>query len=385
MDSPVVPPASPLSTMTGILILTNSGDVHACAVHEALRRKGVHSTLWLTSDYPTIARETIAFRGRESRVSIRERGLDLGDVRASVVWNRRPSYVVDNTLLHPADREFVDLQCKAHRDGLFALLRRAGFWVNDRDAAVRANHKPLQHAMAVECGLEMPDTLYTNDPAEIRAFIREHGGRIVFKPFHIRPWTDGRKNFITPTTVIGEEHLHDETRLGITPAIYQELVPKAYELRVTAIGERLFAAKLHSQQTEHGRVDWRRAQEMMTAEETKLPRDVEEKCRELLARLGLVFGALDLIATPDGRHVFLEVNQMGQFLFVERWTGMPLLDAFAEMLRQGTAAYTWPAADRVGYDGVMDQTTATWQELSRTHVQPRDRVWDERPAGALEA
>jgi glutathione synthase/RimK-type ligase-like ATP-grasp enzyme len=371
--------------MTGILILTNSGDVHAFAVHEALRHKGVDSTLWLTSDYPTIARETIAFRGRASRVSIRGRDLDLDDVRPDVIWNRRPSYVVDDALLHPADRQFADLQCKAHRDALFALLRRTGFWVNDRDAAVRANHKPLQHALAVECGLEMPDTLYTNDPAEIRAFVREHGGRIVFKPFQVWPWTDGAKNFMTPTTVIGEEHLDDETRLGLTPAIYQELVPKAYELRVTAIGERLFAAKLHSQRTEHGRVDWRRAQEMMTAEETKLPGEVEEKCRELLTRLGLVFGALDLIVTPDGRYVFLEVNQMGQFLFVERWTGMPLLDAFAEMLRQGSPRYAWSAARAVRYDDVIDRVIALREELPLTHAAMKDRVWDERPERALQS
>jgi glutathione synthase/RimK-type ligase-like ATP-grasp enzyme len=371
--------------MTRILIITNCGDFHAFAVHEALRRKNVEASLWLTSDYPSMQSETIAFRGGQGRLSIRGRDLKIDDVAPDVVWNRRPAYVIDDANVHPADREFADLQCKVHRDGLFALLRRRGFWVNDREAAVRANQKPLQHAVAIECGLEVPDTLYTNDPTEIRAFVREQGGCIAFKPLHGALWTNGENSFITPTTVIREEHLDDDTRLAVAPAIYQQLVPKAYELRVTAIGTRLFAAKLHSQATERGRIDWRRAQDLIAAEATQLPPEVAEKCRALLARLGLVFGALDLIVTPDGRYVFLEVNQMGQFLFAERWTGMPLLDAFAEMLRQGTPEYTYPAADRVGYDDVIDQATALWQELSRTHAQPKDRVWDERPAGALQS
>jgi glutathione synthase/RimK-type ligase-like ATP-grasp enzyme len=360
--------------MTRILIITNSGDVHAFAVHEALKRKGVESTLWMTSDYPTMAHETIAFRGRESRIA----AAGMERIDADVIWNRRPAVVVDDALVHPADRSFVDLQCKAYRDAMFALLRRSGFWVNDRDAAVRANHKPLQHALALEVGLEMPDTLYTNDPAAVRAFIRERGGRIAFKPFHAQPWTNGAKNFVTPTTVISEDHLEDEARIAIVPAIYQELVPKAYELRVTAIGERFFAAKLHSQSTEHGRIDWRRAQEVISAEECVLPAEVEEQCRELMRKLGLVFGCLDLIVTPDGRHVFLEVNQMGQFLFVERWTGMPLLDAFAEMLRQGSARYDWRPEEAVPYDDVIQRVIEMREEMPRTHMAMKERACDER-------
>src|SRR5882672_6715415 len=34
--------------------------------------------------------------------------------------------------------------------------------------------------------------------------------------------------------------------------------------------------------------------------------------------LGLAFGCIDLIVTPEGEHIFLEVNEMGQFLWVEQ-------------------------------------------------------------------
>jgi hypothetical protein len=101
-------------------------------------------------------------------------------------------------------------------------------------------------------------------------------------------------------------------------------------------------------------------------------------CRDLLTRLGLVFGCLDLIVTPDGRYVFLEINQMGQFLFIERWTGLPLLDTFAELLLQGRPDYRWPPSHGVvHYADVVDRARAHGQELSRMHPPPPERIWTE--------
>src|SRR5947209_11946086 len=70
--------------------------------------------------------------------------------------------------------------------------------------------------------------------------------------------------------------------------------------------------------------------------------DLAEKCSSLLKELGLVFGCFDFIVTPAGDHIFLEVNEMGQFLFVEDYSGLPLLDAFTEFLIQGID-FTWDA------------------------------------------
>jgi hypothetical protein len=51
-----------------------------------------------------------------------------------------------------------------------------------------------------------------------------------------------------------------------------------------------------------------------------------------MKRLGLVYGAIDLRRTPDGRHVFLEINPAGEWRFVEERTGQPMTAAFAELL-----------------------------------------------------
>jgi D-alanine-D-alanine ligase-like ATP-grasp enzyme len=48
----------------------------------------------------------------------------------------------------------------------------------------------------------------------------------------------------------------------------------------------------------------------------------------------LNYGALDLILTPAGRHVFLEVNPVGEFFWLERCPGLPISAAIADLLRR---------------------------------------------------
>ena len=49
-------------------------------------------------------------------------------------------------------------------------------------------------------------------------------------------------------------------------------------------------------------------------------------------RLGLVYGAIDMRRTPDGRYVFLEINPAGQWLFVEHFSGQPITSTLARLL-----------------------------------------------------
>ena len=47
---------------------------------------------------------------------------------------------------------------------------------------------------------------------------------------------------------------------------------------------------------------------------------------------GLLYGAFDLIVTPEGEHVFLELNPNGQYLWIELITGASLSEAMADLL-----------------------------------------------------
>src|SRR3546814_18770386 len=51
-------------------------------------------------------------------------------------------------------------------------------------------------------------------------------------------------------------------------------------------------------------------------EKHDLPEPVSRKLLDLMDRLGLEYGAIDLRLTPGGDYGFYEVNPAGQFLFV---------------------------------------------------------------------
>lgn len=59
--------------------------------------------------------------------------------------------------------------------------------------------------------------------------------------------------------------------LRLTPGIYQVLVPKAYELRVTMMGRRAFTAKILSQETQAGKLDWRKSYGELKMEPSRFP------------------------------------------------------------------------------------------------------------------
>jgi D-alanine-D-alanine ligase-like ATP-grasp enzyme len=46
----------------------------------------------------------------------------------------------------------------------------------------------------------------------------------------------------------------------------------------------------------------------------------------------LNYGAVDFILTPEGRYVFLEINPVGEFFWLESCPGLPISAAIADVL-----------------------------------------------------
>jgi D-alanine-D-alanine ligase-like ATP-grasp enzyme len=82
-------------------------------------------------------------------------------------------------------------------------------------------------------------------------------------------------------------------------------------------------------------VDWRSDYDALTYELIAPPQAVADSIRSLMRALGLVYGALDFVVTPDGEWVFLEINAGGQYGWLEAATGAALTDALADLLTKG--------------------------------------------------
>ena len=60
------------------------------------------------------------------------------------------------------------------------------------------------------------------------------------------------------TEVVSKRDVGYAASIQYCPVILQAYVPKRLELRITVVGQQVFAAEIHSQQTHHTRHDWRR-------------------------------------------------------------------------------------------------------------------------------
>ncbi len=203
-------------------------------------------------------------------------------------------------------------------------------WINPRIVDQRLRHKPAQLLAAERVGLETPPTIVSNDANTIVAFLRQFGETAIYKNLS---WYYGGKNRALYTNRIAVDTiLLHAANVAAAPGIFQPYIEKKYELRVTIVGTTIFAARIDSQACEETKTDWRRDPGIVLHEAVTLPREIAESLLEFHRSQGLVYGAYDLIVTPDGRHVFLEVNSVGQWLWLEETAGLRISAAIAEAL-----------------------------------------------------
>lgn len=355
-----------------ILIPTYVEDIHARAVAVALEKKGHEPVLWFTADFPT--RQTSSIRiapGGESGWRVSGSQLDLDeDSPFDVVWFRRPTRPELPDDLHPGDRYLAQRACDSHHSALWELVAPDAFWVNPHHARGRASIKPRQLVEAGRAGLPVPLTLCSNDPDDIRRFLTEHEGEVVYKPFSSAQWRTEEGTALVFTTSVGVEDLPEDDILRLSSGIFQRRVPKAYELRVLYLGGGFLTAKLRSQEHPDAELDWKLAfRELGLEPGDPLPPEVADGCRKLMNRLGLVFGCFDFVVTPEGEHVFLEVNEMGQFLWLEETDPEVLtLDVFCEFLIHGNGFDGRPADRPVRFGEIREEALAQIEEDRRVHV-----------------
>ena len=138
-----------------------------------------------------------------------------------------------------------------------------------------------------------------------------------------------RRHRAKPRAVQSED-MHRIGTVAYAPVIFQKFVPAELDLRTTVVDDDMFTAAIRSDP--EYQVDYRSG--LGSAEMTpyRLPDDVAEKLLELMRRLELKFGAVDFRVTPDGEHVFLEVNPAGEYLFVSNRIELPIPQAIAAAL-----------------------------------------------------
>lgn len=323
-------------TADTVLILTHGADHFVIErVAAALERRGARAARFDTERFPVEARLAARFGYGDGAHTLRCGELALDAERVRAVWARKLWTPRFPDSLDARLRDGCARESRAALTGWLAALAGAR-WVNALGATAAAEDKLRQLRLAAELGLRVPRTLVTNDPDEVRAF-RAEVGPLVTKMLTPLSVSMGRSELFVHTSLVRDEDLADLDGLRFSPMVFQEHVEKRVELRVACVGTRCLAGAIDASRSEQGQVDWRRARPdevRWTAGE--VPTSIASSLGELLARLGLAYGAADLIQTPAGEHVFLELNPSGEWGMLERDLELPISEALAdELLRTG--------------------------------------------------
>ncbi len=251
------------------------------------------------------------------------------------VWFRKPGVIDGATLdIDPRFRKYALSALQKHFSTLLSAFPRA-FHVSDLHAITRASDKPLQIAIAKDIGLRVPDTLFTSDAEAAKEFVARYNYCIVKPVVPLIEKTGPNQQKMLYSTKISSKTMPDLSNLAISPLIFQQAVKTAYDVRVTIVGAKVFAARIVHTGDDKNIRDWRLGHyegELNIEPDDKFPDDVAAKCVEHTKRLNLTFSAIDFVVDDKGTYWFLENNPNGQWAFVEQETGQPIGKAVAELL-----------------------------------------------------
>jgi glutathione synthase/RimK-type ligase-like ATP-grasp enzyme len=312
-----------------VLIVSTKVDLATDAVVQRLTDRDVPCYRLNTEDYPF--QNTLAYYPVEMNGSDHWLLCNGEPVRSPTsIWYRRLRAPSTPDGMDEGIATFCRQEARAAIVG--GIIGRQTRWMSHPSAIWEAEYKPYQLQLAASLGLTIPRTVVTNDPGAVRSAFHEFGDLIV-KPTRSGHVIKDGAEYAVYTSRLLAEHLDELESARWSPSIYQALIPKKYDIRVTVVGDRCFAAAIDSPSDPAAHIDWRQTENpALPHYPHKLPGTLAASLRQLMEALRLTFGAIDLVETPEGEYVFLEVNPNGQWLWVDDMLNLGISDAVADWL-----------------------------------------------------
>lgn len=311
--------------MKTILIITNTFDIHADFFISLLEQNEVKYFRLNLDKFPCEYKinQSLGMGSIQTQIlnTTTKASLFLEDVGAA--WNRKPApYSFMSKELSAQELAYANTETEHALLGLLYSLDC--YWVSHPVHMRGAMWKFEQLKRAKDCGFQIPKTLITNEPATVIKFKESLSSKMIFKSLSTADLASSEvseEELLStglPTTIVEEGMLEDLNAVKEMPCHFQEYIPKQYELRVTVVGDKLFAAKIHSQEDERTAIDSRDMSAEILYEAVELPRSIHKLCLKYVKSYNLNYSAMDIIVTPDNEYVFLENNPNGQFMYIQQ-------------------------------------------------------------------
>src|ERR1041385_3893885 len=214
--------------------------------------------------------------------------------------------------------------------------------VNRYSASRLVRNKAVQLRLAAGAGLKVPETLMANSPAPVREFFDRNPHQAICKAFATHVWQQQGSTDVTVTETFSLDRADlpaDDEVFTYAPAIYQAKVRKQFDVRAVLMGERVYSFAVR---TPANSLDWRHdaALRKVAVEPVATPAAVESGVLRFAAAAGVCTGSLDFAVDCNGEWWFLEINEQGQFLWLDDFCPQ------AQLLEKFCAFLTTPQGSR---------------------------------------
>lgn len=307
--------------MEKVLIITHTLD-NECIdiVSRKIREHGGEPIRFNVDEYPLKYGLSTCYENGEWKTYLDYEGERVSIHDIASLWYRR-SHNLGGRLDTVLEREYLGSVYGEIRATFFGMLESMNcFQLGKYSKYRRLDSKEEQMKIAAYLGMKVPESCITNNPEEAKRFVKDHPGGVITKmqsSFAIE--RNGVENVVF-TNLIKEEDLDNIETLQYCPMQFQEKLDKKVELRITIVGEEIYAFEIDSQKMDNAKLDWRR-EGIELLEDWKpyeLPADLRVKLLQMMDMYDVNYGAIDIIVTPDDEYYFLEINSAGEFFWLDR-------------------------------------------------------------------
>lgn len=185
------------------------------------------------------------------------------------------------------------------------------------------DRKPWQLDLYKRSDLQTPDTIFTNDPDELRSFYDAHE-RVIYKPV-----TRGGAPHELTDDDLTQERL---AKLATAPIQLQEYIP-GEDIRIYVLNGEVIGAMRYESEQFSFKIDLKNGEgDNIDIHATTISEDIANTVTRAAQQAGLIFTAADVRRQSDGTYSLLELNETPRFAAAHDHTDLDIAGSLAKFL-----------------------------------------------------
>lgn len=323
-----------------IAIFGNSQDPHTKEICQRLHTLG-HSCTTIFTSRENLTETSFVFSCHQEQmpdIKITQNGSTISTNEIHAAWVTQPIFPLFSGTeeIFSQDLKFWFFTWRESLEGIYSMLEFRGVLLN-KSVTNAISHQNKIHYISkpLTTHLKQPRTIVSNRRESLLKFFDIENKPVILKTLHQMQLTLAGEPTMLLASIVERKDFLEFQQKGECPILLQEYIDKAYDIRLTIVGNRIFACKIDATQSDAGRIDWR-AYDLANTPHTayNLPQVISEEIIRICAQLNLDYATIDLCVNHMGNYYLLDINPFGKYLWIEYAIGAPITDAIAQLLIQ---------------------------------------------------